>query len=453
MKRQTPTIKLQKDSKLHLLKLGFWCFFGVWILNFEAFNARAEQLLLRNAVVHTVTGSTLIPGDVLIENGKIKQVAAHIDSDAPVVDLKRQHLYPGMIALDTSLGLTELSGVRATLDEREVGDYVPDVKSWIAVNPDSELLPVTRANGVTHVEPTPQGKVVAGQSGLVVLDGWTSEQMAYKKPIALHVYWPDAELDLTPKEKVKDKAKWKSPEDQAKERSNKLKALDDFFQDARAYALAVDVAKTNSAVDPGRSPSWESMRPFVRGELPIMIHADDIREIKTAVKWAETNQFKIIIAGGRDSWMVADLLGKKNIPVIWEYTYQQPAHDYESYDSHYTAPAKLQKAGVKVIFGLGGSTFIAALIKNLPYEAAQAVAFGLPEEEAVKGITLYPAQAIGVADKLGSIEPGKDATLFASDGDILDLRAKVSHVWISGKETSMESRHTRLYNKYKNRPR
>jgi imidazolonepropionase-like amidohydrolase len=412
----------------------------------------ADQLLLSNAIVHTVTGATLIPGDVLIENGKIKAVAGHIDTDAPAIDLKRQHLYPGMIALGTSLGLTELSGVRATLDEREVGEYTPDVKSWVAVNPDSELLPVTRANGVTHVEPAPQGKIVAGQSGLVVLDGWTSEQMAYKKPVALHVYWPDMDLDLTPKDKVKDKSKWKSPEDQAKERTNKLKALDDFFQEARAYALATDVAKTNSAVDPGKNPSWEAMRPYVRGELPIVVHADDIREIKSAVKWAETNQFKIVIAGGRDSWMIADFLGRKNIPVIWEHTYQQPAHDYESYDSHYTAPEKLRKAGVKVIFGLGGSTFIAALIKNLPYEAAQAVAFGFPEDEAIKSITLYPAQVMGVADKLGSIEPGKDATLFACEGEILDLRTKVKHVWIGGKEMSMESRHTRLSNKYKNRP-
>jgi imidazolonepropionase-like amidohydrolase len=413
----------------------------------------ADQLLLRNAIVHTVTGTTLNPGDVLIENGKIKSVAAHIDSDAAVVDLKGQHLYPGMIALDTSLGLTELSGVRATLDEREVGDFVPDVKAWVAVNPDSELLPVTRANGVTHVEPAPQGNIVAGQGGLVVLDGWTSEQMAYKKPIALHVYWPNMDLDLTPKEKVKDKSKWKSPEDQAKERTNKLKALDDFFQDARAYALARDVAKTNSSADPGKNPSWEAMRPYVSAELPIFVHADDVREIKAAAKWADTNRFKIVIAGGRDAWMTADLLAQKNIPVIWEYTYQQPAHDYESYDSHYTAPEKLHKAGVKVMFSLGGSTFIASLIKNLPYEAAQAVAFGLPEEEAIKGITLYPAQVSGVADKLGSIEPGKDATLFACDGNgILDLRAKVHHVWIAGKEMSLESRHTRLYNKYKNRP-
>jgi imidazolonepropionase-like amidohydrolase len=438
------------------MKFGAWCFAGAWILVLGAFlsdvEARAEQLVLRNAIVHIVSGATLNPGDVLIENGKIKSVAAHIESDASVVDLKGQHLYPGMIALDTSLGLTELSGVRATLDEREVGDFVPDVKSWVAVNPDSELLPVTRANGVTHVEPAPQGNIVAGQSGLVVLDGWTSEQMAYKKPIALHVYWPDMNLDLTPKEKVKDKAKWKSPEDQAKERTNKLKALDDFFQDARAYALARDVAKTNAVADPGRNPSWEAMRPYVRAELPIIVHADDIREIKASVKWADTNHFKIVIAGGRDSWMVADLLAQKNIPVIWEYTYQQPAHDYESYDSHYAAPEKLHKAGVKVIFSLGGSTFIASLIKNLPYEAAQAVAFGLPEEEAIKGVTLYPAQIAGVSDKLGSIEPGKDATLFACDGSILDLRANVHHVWIAGKEMSLESRHTRLYNKYKNRP-
>jgi imidazolonepropionase-like amidohydrolase len=183
-----------------------------------------------------------------------------------------------------------------------------------------------------------------------------------------------------------------------------------------------------------------------------MVHADDLRQIKAAVKWAETNQYKIIIVGGRDARLCANLLADKKIPVVYEFTFGQPHRDFDSYDVNFKAPETLRKAGVKVAFSMGSSSFNAPLAKNLPYLASQAVAFGLPESEALKGITLYPAQILGVDERLGSIEPGKEASFFACDGDILDLRANVQHLWIAGKEVSLETRHTRLYEKYKNRP-
>jgi imidazolonepropionase-like amidohydrolase len=159
----------------------------------------AETILLRGATVHTVSGETLSPGDVLIQDGKIAAVGKSLSAqDAEVIDLTGQQLYPGMIALDTTLGLVEIDAVRATDDTREVGDYTPDVQSWIAVNPDSETLPVARGGGIAYFEPAPRGDIVAGQSALMRLDGWTTEQMAVKKPLALHVFWPDLELDTTP---------------------------------------------------------------------------------------------------------------------------------------------------------------------------------------------------------------------------------------------------------------
>ena len=202
------------------------------------------------------------------------------------------------------------------------------------------------------------------------------------------------------------------------------------------------------------------MRPFVRGGLPVIVHADDQRQIKAAVRWAATNSYKIVVAGARDAWKVADLLATNKVAVIFERIYNAgnglaatPARDTYRYDVHFTTPAVLHRAGVKVIFseGLGGEA--AALTRNLPYSAAQAVAFGLPEDEALRGITLYPAQVLGVADRLGSIEAGKEATLIAADGNILDIRSNVKRMWIAGKEVSLESRHTRLYEKYKARPR
>jgi imidazolonepropionase-like amidohydrolase len=193
------------------------------------------------------------------------------------------------------------------------------------------------------------------------------------------------------------------------------------------------------------------MLPFVRGEYPLVIHADEVRQIKSAVAWAATNQWKIILAGGRDAWRVAPLLATNRVPVIYEHVFTQPVRDTDAYDVHFRAPEFLRQAGVTVVFGTGVDS--ASLVKNLPFQAAQAVAFGFPAAEAVKGITLYPAQVAGMAGRLGSIDPGKDATFFVMDGDVLDIRANVKRMWIAGQEVSLESRHTRLYEKYKSRPR
>lgn len=415
----------------------------------------AQTTLLYNATVHTGTGETFTNSGVLIDGQKISLVLDGKTSTRltvhDMIDLKGQQVYPGLIAVDSVLGLTEIEGVRATQDFKEVGDYVPDVESWVAVNPDSELLPVARANGIAYFEPIPDGGIVAGQSGLMAMAGWTYEQMIVKKPVALHVFWPGMELNTTPRERSLQPAKWKSLEDQARERDATLRGLADFFEEARAYARAKDAA-TNGMSAPETIPAWEAMLPYVRGELPIVIHADEVRQIKSAVRWASTNRIKAFLAGGRDAWMVADLLATNKIPVIYENTFTQPLRDTESYDAHFHAPEILRAAGVKVIFSMGPSGFDAGMARNLPYEAAQAIAFGFPEEDALKGITLYPAEMMGVADRLGSLEPGKDATLLVCDGDIFDIRSNVKRMWIAGKEVSLESRHTRLYEKYKNRP-
>ena len=437
---------------LFLLTLSFWVC-GV-------FCSFAETILLTGATVHTVAGPTLTPGQVLISDGKIEAVEKTIKTNADkVVDLDGQHLYPGLIAASTSLGLVEINAIRATRDASEVGEYTPDVEAWAAVNPDSELIPVARANGITHFLPVPGGGIVAGQSGLMVVDGWTTEDMTVKKPVALHVFWPGMELNTTPKEEFKDKSKWKSLEDQAKERREKIRALEDFFAEARDYARAREAGGKHGLPAKNVIPAWEAMTPYVRGARPVMVHADDERQIKSAVQWAATNSFKIILAGARDAWKVAGLLATNKIPVIFERIYNEgsdlsstPARDTYRYDVYFAAPETLRRAGVKVVFsgGLGGDA--AATIRNLPYTAAQAAAFGLPEEEALKGITLYPAEILGVADRIGSIEVGKEATIFAADGDILDIRSNVKRMWIGGKEVSLESRHTRLYKKYKARP-
>ena len=407
----------------------------------------AEAVLLRGATVHTVSGETLSPGDVLIRDGKITAVGKSLPTtEAQVVELAGQQLYPGLIALDTALGLIEIDQVRATDDTREVGDYSPDVQSWIAVNPDSELLPVARGGGIAYFEPVPRGGIVSGQSALVRLDGWTTEQMTMKKPLALHFVWPSQQLDTTPKENFSDPSKWKSLDEQDQERRKKLRELAEFFDEARAYAKAKDAA-TNGVPPSENIPAWEAMLPYVHGERPLTVHADELRQIKSAVAWAVTNHFQIILAGGRDAWLAAELLATNHIPVIYEHAQATPARDTDSYAAQFRAPEILRAAGVTVAFG-GGST----LVKNLPYAAAQAVAFGLPAEAAIRGLTLNPAQIAGVADRLGSIEVGKEATLIVTDGNLLDIRSHVTRLWIVGQPINLDSRHTRLYEKYRNRP-
>jgi imidazolonepropionase-like amidohydrolase len=411
------------------------------------------SLLFRNGTIHPVSGPVLTNADFWIEGAVIKGVGTNLKSSTgQTVDLNGKHVFPGLIAAATSAGLVEIDMVRSTRDLSEVGEYTPDVRAWMAVNPDSELLPVARANGITHIVPVPNGGIVAGQSGLVSLHGWTVEDMTVKAPLALHVFWPSMSLDTTPKEQLADKSKFKSFEEQAKEREEKIKSLDDFFSEAEAYAKS---RKQEESV-----PAWEAMLPFVNGKIPLMVHADDYRQIKAAVEWAGQRKYKMILAGARDAWMVADLLAKEKVPVIFERIYNMggplgatPARDFDPYDVHFRAPGVLHKAGVKVIIGMGLGGQVASELRNLPYYAAQAVAFGLPEEEGLKAITLYPAEILQVNDRLGSLEPGKEATFVIADGNILDNRTHVEEVWIRGEKTSPETRHTRLYEKYRNRPK
>ncbi len=404
-------------------------------------SATADSILFTNAIVHTVSGPTHSPGFVLIDGDTIKAVGPAGEqpkSDGQkVVNLKGQHLFPGLIAPTTALGLMEIAAVRATIDTSEVGAYTPEIKSWLAVNPDSELIPVARANGITHFLPVPQGGTVTGQSGLMATVGWGYENMLAHSPVALHLFWPS--MNINP---AADDAK-----KQAKNRDKRLKKIDDFFEEARAYAKAKsgDAHKT--------IPSWEAMLPLLSGENPVIIHANSQKQIESALDWATKRGWRPVIAGGRDAWRVAARLAKHNVPVIFEHTFTLPPRDFDRYDIQYRAAGILHKAGVKVAFSEGLARFAASNARNLPYSAAQSAAHGLSRAEALKGITLNTAQILGVAKRLGSIESGKEATFFAANGNILDIRTQVKQMWIAGKKVSLANRHTRLYKKYRNRPK
>lgn len=406
--------------------------------------AVAETLLLRGATVHTVANGTLSPGDVLVRDGRIAAVAAKIEEAADrTLELKGLHLFPGLISAGTDLGLVEIPGVRASVDDRETGEFTPEIESWTAVNPDSELIPVARANGITHFAPVPQGKLLSGTSGLLAARGWTIEDMTVRRRTAMHLFWPDHSLNI-PGPNATEKTK--SLDEQNRERKEKVRTIEQFFGDAEAWE------KRPAGSPP--VPAWEAMLPVLRGEVPLMIHANGLREIRAALKWSEPHpRLRIVIAGGRDAWMLADELSRRKIAVIYSAVFTLPADGSDAYDVQFRAPGILHNAGVTVAISDGLERASASGQRNLPYIAAQAAAFGLPRDAALAAITIIPARIHGAGGTLGSIEPGKDASLFAATGDILDIRAEVKHVWISGTEQSLVTRHTRLAERYRARPK
>jgi imidazolonepropionase-like amidohydrolase len=401
-----------------------------------------------HATVHTLTGEIIPDGTVSFREGRIVEVGAGLPAvpGARVIDARGKHVYPGMIDANTAIGLTEISSVAGSVDVAETGEINPNANTAIAVNPDSELIPVTRASGLTHVLTVPSGGLVSGSSTLVRLEGWTWEDLAAASPAAMHVRWPSFT--------IRRRARFgpvASPEDQKKEREKNLERIGDLFDDARAYSRARSAEGADRVeID----PRLEAMLPVVAGEVPVFIHAGEIRQLKSAIGWADQQDLRVVIVGSGDLWRVADLLREKQIPVILAGVLSLPMREDEPYDVRYTEAMKLHEAGVTFCIASTGSTFAAPMVRGLPYHAAMAAAFGLPRDEALRALTLYPARVLGVEDRLGSIEVGKSASLIVTDGDPLEIRTRVDHVFVDGRAVDpLDNRHHRLYERYRSRPR
>jgi imidazolonepropionase-like amidohydrolase len=409
----------------------------------------ASSLVIAGGTVHPVSGPEIPGGMVLVENGKITAVGANVSvpAGAERVDATGLHVYPGMIAANTILGLQEIGEVRATRDVNEVGNINPNARAKVSLNADSELIPVARANGILTALSATAGGTITGTSVVWKLDGWNWEEMTIKEPAALHVHWPSM---ITHNRGWWDEGPVKSEEEQKKEREKQLKEVRDAFDNAKAYMKAREAMQAGGARH-DFDVRWEAMIPALKKQIPVFVNADEYLQIESALNFAKDEGLNIVIVGGRDAWRLADRLAAARVPVIYEETLSMPRRTWEPYDAAYTVPQKLQAAGVPFCISTGAGD--ASNLRNLPYEAAMAAAFGLPKEEALKAVTLYPAQILGVADRLGSIEPGKDATLIVTDGDPLEIESHVKMAWISGDPVDLSSRHTRLYDKYRNRPR
>jgi len=406
----------------------------------------AGAVLLRGATVHTVSGADLLATDVLLRGGKIAAIGVKlaVPKDAAVVDVSGKHIYPGLISAYTGMGLVEMESVRGTIDLAETGTLNPNARAQSALNPDSELIPVSRSNGILTALSVPLSSgLIAGTSTLIRMDGWTYEDLTIRAAVALHVFWPNMTVNRDPNA-VRPVA------EQERTIADNIRKLRDAFATARAYLKA----KQGAAGKPVDFDSrWEAMIPVLRGELPVFVHADERSQIEAAVAWAKQENLKITIVGGIEAWKVADLLKANDIPVIVGPVLTLPLHREDPFDATYANPGKLFAAGVRFcIANDGGSGGMGAMSdRNLPYQAGKAAAYGLPPAEALKSITLYPAQLLGVAGELGSIEVGKRATLIVTDGDPIEIPTKVEQAYIDGARIDLSNRHTRLYEKYQKR--
>jgi imidazolonepropionase-like amidohydrolase len=411
--------------------------------------ARGETIALVGGTVHPVSGPALAQATVVIQNGKITAVGASLSppAGARVISMVGKHVYPGYLSADSVLGLTEVAAVAATNDFAEMGELNPNVRAEVALNPDSDLIPVARVNGVTSVHAIPRGGAIAGTSAVYHLDGWTYEDMTVRAPVGLHVRWPRMTLRRGPQVK-------ESEEEQKKARDQAIDGIRRAFEEARAYGAARGSEGQAGIPRHDRDVKWDAMRKAIQGEIPVFFHAQALGQIRAALRFADEQKLgKLVIVGGADAWRMADELKARNVAVITAAPTDLPARRDAPYDESFSLPAKLQAAGVRYCIGDDGGTDSAANARNLPYLAAEAIGFGLTREEALRAITLSAAEVLGVADVLGSIEVGKSADLFVADGDPLELGTRIEAVYIAGRSVSMETRQTRLFQKYDARPR
>jgi imidazolonepropionase-like amidohydrolase len=400
-----------------------------------------NPIALTHAKIFTVSGEIIDGGTLVFNNGKIsalgdKNVA--IPQNADVFNLEGKHVYPGIIAAYSQLGLVEVGAVRATRDYAEAGTYNPNARADIAYNPDSDITPTVRSNGITSALIAPMGGRISGISSLLNLDAWNREDATILKNAGMHLNWPRMTII---------KASWmKDPPKKQQEKINKnLKEIEDFFKEAKVYSLA---RKTNSGIK--IDIRFEAMVPVIERKMPLIIAANEYKQIDAAIDFCKRHNLKMILLSGMDAWKLTGLLKENNIPVILRQTHTLPFREDEDYDLGFKHPALLRAAGVK--FCIAKTSSASWDIRNIPFYAGTAVAHGLSKADALKAITLWPAEIFGMDDKIGSLEVGKNATLIVSSGDILDMQSSnVEMMFIDGRKVDIDDKQKRLYRKYQSR--
>lgn len=395
--------------------------------------------------VYPLDAATIADGVVLVEAGRITAVGPKaqvpIPAGAAIVDATGKNVYPGMIDAYSDIGLREIDAVDVTVDNRETGRINPNVRSWVAINPDSELIPVARSNGVLTSLVAPAGPLLAGQAGVVRLDGWTWEEMLLLGPAAMVISW-DA---------LENRGGDDSPQARASAREKRYQELDELLAQAERYAILREANPDQQPID----LRLEALVALARGQVPLIASADQRGTIEAAVAYAVGRKLRLIIYGGHDAPACAELLVRHQVPVILPGTFRLPLRRDDAYDSAYTVPARLHQAGVKFCIAAERSGYPggASNARNLPFQAGNAVAYGLDPNVAVRAVTLSAAEILGVAGQVGSLSPGKEATLLVVEGDLLEVDSQVRYAMIQGRPVDLGNKQISLYRKYQEKYR
>lgn len=429
-------------------KLLFYSFFlfSSFLFSSSSFSqtpapTQTKNILLMNGIAHIGNGEVIENSVIGFEKGKLILVAnaktVKIDRTKydTIIYVEGKHIYPGFISVNSTLGLTEIDAVRATRDFNDVGDINPHIRSEIAFNAESKIIPTVRSNGILLAQATPRGGLISGTSSIMELDGWNWEDAVYKKDDGIHLNWPAM---------FQGGGWWaeSGPMKKNEKTKEQLSLLKSFFEDAKAYSQVSNNEEKNLR--------FEAMRGIFDGSKTLFIHTDFVKEIIQAVNFAKENDIKkMIIVGGYDSWRVTDMLKENNIAVILKRVHELPAREDEDVDLPFKIPALLQKAGV--LFCLDNSGDMEAMnSRNLPFYAGTAAAYGLTKEQALMSISSSSAKILGIDKSVGTLETGKDATLVISSGDALDMRTNnIEYAFIRGKSIDLENHQKALYRKYK----
>ena len=408
--------------------------------------ASAQTYAIVGGTVHTLAGETYV-GTVVIEGGRIVATGPEVQTPqgAEVVDATGKHVYPGMFDAVSGLGLTEIGAVDVTNDAREQGNFNPHLQAATAIHPATEHIPVARANGITLTLAAPQGGTVAGQASLVGLDGWTVEEMWVDPGAAMVINYPSlggggGGRFGGGRGGGGGGGGWSAAQERYREA---VAQLDEWLDAARRYDQAVQ-----AGVDLPRDLKNEAMARVVNREMPVLLSANGERNIRNAAEWAQGQNLRFVITGGREAWKIADWLAENDVDIILSGTQAMPAGQDASYDEAYANPGKLHAAGVRIAF----ATFNSSSSRTLPYEAAQAVPYGLPHEAALAAVTRNAADMLGFGDRIGTIEEGKLANIMITDGDPLEIQTQVTDLFILGRGVSLDNKHKALYEKYRARP-
>ncbi len=393
-----------------------------------------KEISIVGATIHIGNGEVIENGTITFSNGKITFVGKTSDTKIStekenIIDATGKHVYPGLIAPNTTLGITEIEAARPTRDFNEVGEFNPNVRSLIAYNTDSRIIPTIRSNGILIAEIAPKGGIIAGTSSIVQLDAWNWEDAAYQSDIAIHLNWPTLQIR---------RGWWAQPEpsEANKKYFDAVKKIHDFFDDASAYHVQPSTEK---------NLKLEAMKATFSKNKKVLVHVSGAKEMMDVISFQKKYGIAVVIVGGEESWRVADMLKENNIPVILSDLHNLPGKPDDDIDITFKLPLLLKEAGVEFCLSLSGSW----QVRNLPFISGTAVAHGLSKEEALKAITFSTAKILGIAHKTGTLETSKDANIIISEGDVLDMRSSIiTYAFIQGRKIDLDNHQTQLYQKF-----